>query len=217
MKNGVELPLERCPHCGIAKPRMPRVAEFQSKHATIFNINWNWTTYSCVSCGCVVLTQSIAGTFEIGAMWPEAVLISDSVPDRARDYLSQAIASQHAPAGAIMLTASSVDAMLKEKGLKSGTLNTRIDKAASDHLITSEMATWAHERRLDANDQRHSDDAAPLPNEDDAKRVIEFAQALAEFLYVLPAKVNRGRKLPGGENAPETKINLTADDVMRMR
>lgn len=91
-----------------------------------------------------------------------------------------------------MLAASSVDSMLKAKGLIDGSLYTRIDKAASDHLITPEMATWAHEVRLDANDQRHADDAAPLPTHDQAQKCIDFALALGQFLFVLPAKIQRG-------------------------
>jgi hypothetical protein len=92
-----------------------------------------------------------------------------------------------------MLAASAVDAMLKAKGLTDGVLYTRIEKAAADHLITQEMSAWAHEVRLDANDQRHADENAPLPTEDDARRAIAFASALGEFLFVLPAKVSRGR------------------------
>jgi hypothetical protein len=93
-----------------------------------------------------------------------------------------------------MLTASAVDAMLKEKGYKEGSLNNRIDAAAKNHLITEEMAAWAHEIRLDANEQRHADEGATLPSGADAVKVIEFANALAQFLYVLPARVERGRK-----------------------
>lgn len=93
-----------------------------------------------------------------------------------------------------MLTASAVDAMLKDKGFKDGSLYTRIDTAAKDHLITDEMAAWAHEIRLDANDQRHADEEGVLPSAADAEKVIEFASALAQFLYVLPARVERGRK-----------------------
>ncbi len=52
-----------------------------------------------------------------------------------------------------MLAASSIDAMLKEKGYKVGGLYDRIKQAAKDHLITDEMAAWAHDVRLDANDQ----------------------------------------------------------------
>ena len=93
-----------------------------------------------------------------------------------------------------MLAASAVDAMLKDKGLKTGSLYSRIDAAAKEHLITPEMATWAHEVRLEANDQRHVDETGPLPNDADAERVIAFAAAVAQFIYVLPAQVQRGRK-----------------------
>jgi hypothetical protein len=133
---------------------------------------------------------------DITVIWPAPQEVAEVVPARAREFLSQSIASQHAPAGSVMLAASAVDAMLKEKGLKDGSLNSRIDTAAQTHLITQEMAAWAHEVRLDANDQRHADEGAALPNESDAKKAIEFANALAQFLFVLPARVDRGRKGP---------------------
>jgi hypothetical protein len=91
-----------------------------------------------------------------------------------------------------MVAASAVDAMLKRKGYGEGTLYARIERAADGHLITKDMATWAHEVRLEANDQRHADPAAPMPTELDAKRVVQFALALAEFLFVLPARVQKG-------------------------
>jgi hypothetical protein len=93
-----------------------------------------------------------------------------------------------------MLAACSVDSMLKNKEHTEGSLNARIDKAAEDHLITSEMAAWAHEIRLDANDERHADESAPLATTVDAEKAVEFAVALAQFLFVLPARVERGRK-----------------------
>jgi hypothetical protein len=67
-------------------------------------------------------------------------MVAEIVPSPARDFLSQAMGSLHAPAGAVMLTASAVDAMLKHKGFKEGSLNSRIDAAAQAHLLTSEMA-----------------------------------------------------------------------------
>jgi len=91
-----------------------------------------------------------------------------------------------------MLAASAVDAMLKSKGYKEGTLNARINQAANDHLITDDMAKWAHQIRLDANEQRHADEQAPLPNDNDARRCIDFALALAQFLFVLPSRVTKG-------------------------
>ena len=47
--------------------------------------------------------------------------------------------------------------MLKAKDYTEGSLYSRIDKAVEDRLITKEMAAWAHEVRLDANDQPMND------------------------------------------------------------
>ena len=142
-----------------------------------------------------ILCAADPRTGEITEQYPTSERIDDpAIPERSRNYLVQAADSLHAPAGAVILAASSVDAMLKAKGYKQGNLNSRIDQAVKDHLITEEMGKWAHEVRLDANDQRHADETAPLPTKDDAQRVIEFAKALALFLFTLPAMVDRGIK-----------------------
>lgn len=91
-----------------------------------------------------------------------------------------------------MLCASAIDAMLKEKGYINGSLNQRIKLAAKEHLLTESMADWAHDVRLDANVQRHADVGAELPTTKEAEKSIEFAIALAEYLFVLPARVQRG-------------------------
>ena len=78
------------------------------------------------------------------------------------------------------------------RGYADGNLHSRIEKAAKEHLITSDMARWAHEVRLDANDQRHADQTAALPTAQDAARAIDFASALAEILFALPGRVRRG-------------------------
>jgi hypothetical protein len=46
--------------------------------------------------------------------------------------------------------------------------------------------------RLDANDQRHPDESKALPTSDDAGRAIDFVLALGQFIFVLPAQVQRG-------------------------
>ncbi len=127
-------------------------------------------------------------------IYPDSQQVEEDIPEAAKSYLEQAIASIHAPAGAVMLAASTVDAMLKEKNYKEGSLYERIERAVKDKLITSEMAQWAHDVRLDANDQRHADEKIIMPDNDDAQRVINFVIAFGEYLFVLPAKVKRGLK-----------------------
>ncbi len=188
---GIQLMLARCPHCGVDRPSLHQAARFESKDFR-GGSQKTWAAYMCSRCGGVTTAWAHKGSNDVQEMYPSPLEVDKTLPDRAREYLEQAINSISAPAGAVMLAASSVDAMLKAKGLTEGNLYSRIKKAASDHLITDEMAEWAHDVRLDANDQRHADDSVGLPTSDDAKRVIDFVQALGLFLFVLPARVKRG-------------------------
>lgn len=194
------LDLPRCPHCNVDKPNLTRRAKFETNSHS--GQHWRlWCMYGCATCGGVVLAASPQSkkndghVAEITEIHPSPRRIADEIPARAREFLAQCLASLHAPAGAVMLAASAVDAMLKAKGLVDGVLDTRIKKAAEKHVITKEMSEWANEIRLDANDQRHADEEAALPNEADGAKALEFAMALAEYLFVLPARVSRGRKV----------------------
>jgi hypothetical protein len=193
-KLDLQLVVPRCPHCSIAKPRLARVGQQMHTHDFSGENSRRWSVYHCTTCGGLILAGSADDHFlEVTEQYPQSETFdSDAVPERAREYLNQAMESLHAAAGAIMLAASSVDAMLKAKGLAAGSLYSRIDKAASDNMITKDMSKWAHEVRLDANDQRHADENAALPTQDDAKRVIEFVKALALLMFVLPSRVRAG-------------------------
>lgn len=195
---GNQLQLGRCPHCNVAVPNLTRQWGPAESKDHGGNNKSLWSVYRCNTCGGMVLACSPNGIgIPISKIWPTPIEVAEEIPTRAREFLTQAVASMHAPSGAVMLAASAVDAMLKTKGYREGSLNVRIEKSQKDNLITSEMAAWAHEIRLDANDQRHADEEAELPSPTDASKAIEFANALAQFLFVLPARVERGRKLKG--------------------
>ncbi len=185
------LELQRCPHCNVDSPSLV----LQSTHNTTDhsgNFSRLWNVYVCKRCGGVVIAWAYHKGGDVQEIFPSDKSVSDSIPDKARAYLNQAMDSIHAPAGSIMLSASAVDAMLKNKGYKEGSLYTRINQAVNNHLITKGMADWAHEVRLDANDERHADEDNLLPTESDAKKCLEFAFAFGDFLFVLPERVTRG-------------------------
>jgi Domain of unknown function (DUF4145) len=206
MDLGEHLDLTRCPHCHVARPTLARVlgAHVSSNHKG--GDVRKWVGYQCKSCGGLVIAAapmtSNNKTLPICEIYPAPEEIEEEVPKRARHYLEQAIESLSAPDGAVMLAASAVDAMLKEKGYKNGTLNERIKQAAQDHVITPDMETWAHQVRIDANDPRHADDENPHHDEASAKQAVDFARALAQFMFVLPARVTRGIKATS--RAPRT-------------
>jgi len=186
-----QLEINQCPHCGVNSPNLntTHIMETESRVGKMKRI---WHVYVCQRCGGVVVAASETSNGEVIEIHPMIAEIDDSIPNPAKEYLSQAAGSIHAPVGAIMLAASAVDAMLKKKNYKEGSLYNRIDEAAKDNLITEDMARWAHDVRLDANDQRHADEAAPLPTESDARKCVDFALAFAQFLFALPARVQRG-------------------------
>ncbi|GAG99574.1 unnamed protein product, partial [marine sediment metagenome] len=169
-----QLALNRCPHCSIANPLLKVVADFATSDHAGANRRL-WFVYECATCGGAVLAGAKSDGGPVTEMHPPAREASGSIPERARHFLQQAIDTLHAPSGAVMLAASAVDAMLKERGYKEGSLNARIKRASEAHLITPEMEQWAHEVRLDANEQRHADEAASLPTSEDAKRTVRFA------------------------------------------
>jgi hypothetical protein len=186
-----QLDLKRCPHCGVDSPMLTMSGNAQTKNfdGSVARV---WGFYACKRCGGMVTASSVQMNQDVIDIFPQSQSVDESVPEKPKEYLTQAINSRSAPAGAVMLTASAVDAMLKSKGYSDGSLYRRIEKAVEDHVITPELARWAHEVRLDANDQRHADEQAQLPSAHDADRVIDFALALAQLLFVLPARIERG-------------------------
>ena len=173
------LDLSRCPRCGMAKPILKRQSVAASSGPRF------WATYHCSACGGAILAMSQVDGGEMLECWPPVIAIPDKVPEQARVYLHQAQETLVWAKGALKLCAAGVDAMLKQKGFKDGGLKARIDQAATEHFITADMAKWAQQVRLDGNEYGNAD-------ENDARRCLNFALALAEALYVLPARVAHG-------------------------
>jgi Domain of unknown function (DUF4145) len=188
------LPLDRCPRCGISKPLLSYQHQLEFKNPK----QRFWNLYSCSNCAGLIIGELVGD--RVKNIQPNVRNVATEIPGKARELLRQARNSLAQPAGSIMLSASTVDAMLKAKGLKKGTLYSRIEMAAKQGVITVDMKTWAHQVRLDANDQRHADDDASLPTEEDARLVLDFAEALGHLLFVLPARVTRGIR----DSAPKT-------------
>ena len=186
------LKLERCPHCSVDNPYLlSRFDEFRTSADNGSNMR-TWKVYICQRCGGVVVANCTTENRVVKSIFPTPETVNEILPLRVKTYLQQAIDSVFAPAGSVMLCASAVDAMLKEKGYLEGNLYPRIKKATEDRLLTEDMAKWAHQVRLEANDQRHSDEDSSIPTVEEARQCIKFTQTLAELLFVLPAKVNRG-------------------------
>jgi Domain of unknown function (DUF4145) len=106
-------------------------------------------------------------------------------------YLRQAKNTLANADASVVMSTAAIDAMLKDHGLKDGSLYKRIDETVNAGVLTKRMAEWAHRVRLDANNPRHADEQTPHMSADEARRAFEFAEALGDFLYVLPSRMPR--------------------------
>ncbi len=186
------LKISRCPHCHISNPNLSGlIPEFTTKEDNATNLRF-WRVYICARCGGVVTAYCNETIRMVVKYYPEMETVDEALPPKVRTFLQQAIDSTFAPAGAVMLCASAIDAMFKEKGYMEGGIYSRISYAITDGLMPKEMEEWAHEVRLYAKDQRPSDFSSSLPTVDDAKQAIEFTRTLAQYLFVLPSKVQKG-------------------------
>ena len=191
----------RCPQCGTHKPNLSKVFEV----CTAKNLSMPgsaWGVFACAHCLNLVMVEkrAIAGSgrwhlldSKPARTYPLQRGVSPDVPERARRYLLQAIEGIGQPDGSVVMVSSAVDAMLKAKGLTEGSVHRRIEQAVRQNLMTQSMADWAHEIRLAANEQRHADEEATHATTQDARKLIDFATALADFLFVLPARIDKGR------------------------
>ena len=123
-------------------------------------------------------------------IFPKPKVAHIDLPELARTYLQQAYETLHAPDAAAVMAGSAVDAMLKEHSYDKGSLYERIDKAVENHLLTEGMGNWAHAIRLESNRPRHADKENPHVTPEEAQQVVEFAEALGHFLFVLTARIN---------------------------
>lgn len=216
MKTTQQLSLPRCPHCNTANPTIHRLGHHpmvpqKSSLIPFPGPGWviQWHVYGCASCAglvaaATVIDQRNSNSFIEGeVLWtvPELTALSPDIPQRAAKYLAQARETLSSPSASVVMSASAVDAMLKERGHKDGKLYARIGAAQAAGLLTEHMAEWAHNIRLDANDERHADDDADTTAVD-AKRCLDFAETIAELLFVLPARVTRGRAVKPPAVAP---------------
>jgi Domain of unknown function (DUF4145) len=156
----------------------------------------NWSVFRCTTCTEAVLAKgpdnNANPSAAVVALFPSAKEAHEDIPEPARRFLQQAFETLHAPDAAALMAGSAVDAMLKELGLSKGSVYDRIDQAVKSNLLTRDMGDWAHEVRLNANRPRHADAENPHVSSEEATQSVEFADALANFLFILKAKIQRG-------------------------
>jgi hypothetical protein len=117
----------------------------------------------------------------------------EEIPLRPRTMLQHAHDSRGAPVACVSAAVRAVEAMLAEKGYRSGGLMGRINQAAADGHLPAVMKDWALEVREIGFDAHTDANPAPLADAKEAEIALSYATQLANYLFVLPAEIEKHR------------------------
>ncbi|MEO3775754.1 DUF4145 domain-containing protein [Micromonospora sp. B11E3] len=93
----------------------------------------------------------------------------------------------------LMLARAVIEATAKEMGIRSGSLNSKIEQMAEQRIIREHIKEGAHEIRHFGNDMAHGDFVDPVSAEDADLTLTLMDEVLLE-VFQSPARVARARK-----------------------
>ncbi len=131
----------------------------------------------------------------------QAHTVHEAVPERPRQILREANDARRSPIACTTTAVRAVEAMLAEKGYRDRKLGLkwRIAKASESGDLPKDMGDWAEEVRVLGVASHTDEELEPLFTKEDAERALLFANTLAQYLFVLPARILEGRK-PNGDS-----------------
>ena len=113
--------------------------------------------------------------------------------------------------GAVMLARAVVESTAKEKGIKNGTLNIKIDELANQDFIRKVVAEQAHEIRHMGNSTAHGDlDDAVTP--EDSEEVLNLMAEVLNEVWQAPARSRRLAKARKAKKAQRQSEESTPHD-----
>lgn len=129
--------------------------------------------------------------------WPLAGSSThQAVPPEIASALNEAVVSLSAncPRAAAVMARRTLEAIAADKGggKSKDPLAKQLANMAANGLLQPALAEWAKEVRAVGNSGAHFDPIDTVSNAD-AAQLIEFLQALIDYLYVLPYDLNQRR------------------------
>jgi hypothetical protein len=150
------------------------------------------TLTMCPQCQSAIL--AVQEDFGGGLDAPERIYPTDDfrlgyqVPKPLRDAFAEAQLSFKAKAftAAAIMCRKPLEGLCVDKGLTTGTLAARLKTLRDAKVIESRLYEWAEQLRLSGNDAAH--DIGVVFLADDARDVMEFTQALLEYVFTFQSR-----------------------------
>ena len=204
---GVDYLSTRCPRCGDSVSMPPVCEPVKSADVTLDRRHPPVPIYAvlhlCTNSNCpgavVAHYRSEGGELSPAFHEPRwhAHEVSDAVPERPRQILQSANNARHTSIACVAAAVKAVEAMMAEVGYRERRLGLqkRINKAVEERKLPPLMAELAHDVREIGNETHTDEEPEPLTTQEDAEQALKFANLLAEYLFVLPAEVEKAKAL----------------------
>ena len=170
-----------CPHC--------KVKSTFAQKAVVSGHGENFYVWQCHDCERIVFV--VEGKIVFPDVRSEA---SADLPDEVRENFNEALRSLNVgnPKSAVIMTRTALQAATRQHGAAGKDLKAEIGDLANRHVIPDSLRDWAHELRDGGNLVAH-----PEPNKkveaQDAEELIALADSIFDYLYVIPAEIQRRR------------------------
>jgi hypothetical protein len=119
---------------------------------------------------------------------------SPDLPPEVRENFNEALSSLNAnnPKAAVLMTRSALQAATREQGATGASLAAEIDDLATNNKLPKSLQDWSHELRDGGNLAAHPEPDKRIQIQD-AEELVSLAEAIFQYLYVIPPDVRRRR------------------------
>lgn len=185
-----------CPHCGTKSVGFTVQKEHLVKNNAWTSYTMRHHTISEKYSSCNICNFGVIVTFVdklVRSVVPETNLTTPlHLPDNVKRFFEQGTGNMGAnwdAAGSMFRKA--LDVSLKEKFPQiHGSLFERIKNAASQNLLTQDLADWADQIRLEGNAAVHEDE--PFSKQQ-AKDIASFTDLVLRYMFTLPQMLKDAR------------------------
>lgn len=170
-----------------------------------------WTFAKCPRCTLPLLAVQCDFGDGFDADTPSRVYpprdreMGDSVPKSIRTAFNEAMVCFKAKAytASAIMCRKTLEGLCAEHGIKARNLSLSLKKLKDDGVIEARLFEWAEALRSLGNEAAHGVTSVISPH--DAKDILEFTEALAEYVFTYRDKFERFKKrraAGGGDNDP---------------
>lgn len=135
------------------------------------------------------------GWSDLNRLWPQQETYIDwEIPEIARNSLAEAQICYKAKAysACVVMSGRALEGVCKHHKTKSQNLATGLKELKDKGVIDERLYQWSEELRKHRNIGAHATEEK-IPKED-AKDLLDFVQAICDYVFVLNAKFNRFMK-----------------------